>query len=161
MTIDYGHRGRSLAYSFPLADVNVAPDMPIGVPGSKPDLVLSSVAVVQDINLPGHTCVPDVISPLDFGAIGLGRLSGKNVQYQVRPVTRYIVTRYEYESSPDGLGRSAAGSTQKGPEYPNKEMAFEVATALCKQEHEQLGYPVGDERIKYPEMPGLMAQESK
>jgi hypothetical protein len=64
------------------------------------------------------------------------------VEYKVREVTRYIVTRWEEK---DG-----AGSCEERGEYSNCETAYEVAYALCKAEHDQLGYPPGDMRIIYP-----------
>ena len=73
------------------------------------------------------------------------------IEYRVRPVTRYIVTRYEEK---DG-GRSGASSPQG--EYENADMAFEVGYALCKAEHDRLGWPLGDERIKYPIHPSIDA----
>lgn len=70
------------------------------------------------------------------------------IEYRVRPVTRYIVTRFHQEG--DG---GSAGIDTKG-EFGNEEIAYEVAYALCKHEHRQLGYPLDDERIKYPDAPG-------
>lgn len=70
------------------------------------------------------------------------------VEYKVRPVTRYNVTRY----TPDDAGNGrASGSCETKGEYLNPEIAYEVAYALCKAEHERLGYAPGDERIQYPE----------
>ena len=66
------------------------------------------------------------------------------IEYRVRPVTRYIVTRYSQER--DRLG----GSSECG-EYDRYDTAYQVAYALCRAEHERLGYPLGDERIKYPQ----------
>lgn len=66
------------------------------------------------------------------------------VEYRVRQVTRFIVTRHHE----NGDGKTG-GTDQKG-EFDNMDMAYEVALALCKDEHQRLGYPVGDERIKYP-----------
>jgi len=69
----------------------------------------------------------------------------KKIEYRVRKITRYMITRFEeYEN--------CAGSTSKG-EYENEDTAFEVAYALCKAEHERLGIGVGDERISYPSRP--------
>ena len=65
------------------------------------------------------------------------------IEYKVRPVTRYVVTRFE----------SGAGSAQQG-EFDNADSAHAVAYALCRAEHERLGWPVGDERIQYPQLPG-------
>lgn len=75
----------------------------------------------------------------------------KAVEYRVRPVTRYIVTRFESERHDDGRVSACSNDCrQLGPEYANEETAFEVAYALCKQEHERLGYPLADERVQYP-----------
>jgi len=70
------------------------------------------------------------------------------VEYRVKPVTRYVITRY-YE------GQNVGGLDTKG-EYDNGEVAFEVAYALCKAEHERLGWPVADDRIQYPSKPACM-----
>lgn len=67
------------------------------------------------------------------------------VEYKVRQVTRYVVTRF-YRDDDCGTG----GVETKG-EYGNEDIAHEVAYALAKEEHARLGYDVGDERIKYPE----------
>jgi hypothetical protein len=67
------------------------------------------------------------------------------VEYRVKPVTRYVITRYEK----DGKGSSVS---TRG-EYDNPDVAWEVAYALCKQDHERFGYPIDDERIQYPRHP--------
>lgn len=64
------------------------------------------------------------------------------IEYRVRPVTRYIVTRFEESER--------GGSSGQLGEYDNNQVAFEVGYALCCAEHERLGWPPGDERIKYP-----------
>ena len=69
-------------------------------------------------------------------------MSIEKIEYRVVPVTRYVVTRYEQTA--DG------GSVGERGEYGNNEIGFEVAYALCRAEHEALGWPVGDERIQYP-----------
>lgn len=66
-----------------------------------------------------------------------------NVEYRVRPVTRYIVTRFHQ-------GDNGGGVETKG-EFDSAQIAYEVGYALAKDEHQRLGYPIGDERIKYPE----------
>lgn len=76
------------------------------------------------------------------------------IEYRVRPVTRYIVTRYERSASAQG---QLGGSVSLG-EYDNGDTAYAVAYALCKAEHEHLGYPIGDERIQYPLMPPSMTE---
>lgn len=73
------------------------------------------------------------------------------IEYKVRPVTRYVITRFE-TSGPDENGRGSGSSEAKG-EYDNQDVAYEVAYALCKQDHEKSGLPIGDERIQYPKRP--------
>lgn len=67
------------------------------------------------------------------------------IEYRVRPVTRYIVTRYEEQDA-----RCAKNATQHG-EYDNSKTAYEVGYALAKAEQDRLGWSLGDERMKYPE----------
>ena len=73
----------------------------------------------------------------------------KKIEYRVRPVTRYIVTRWEGECDPTGDVRGMNSVVQHGG-FDNHATAYAVAYALCKQEHDALGWPIGDERIKYP-----------
>ncbi len=69
------------------------------------------------------------------------------IEYKVRPITRYIVTRYEnWPPNPGGK----ASSTQHGT-FDDPTTAHLVAYALCKQEHQRLGWPIGDMRIQYPQ----------
>lgn len=75
----------------------------------------------------------------------------QKIEYRVRPVTRFIVTRWEREESDDGLASTAGSSRQIGNEYANAETAYEVGYALCRAEHERLGYPPDDARITYPQ----------
>ena len=71
------------------------------------------------------------------------------VEYRIKPVTRYVVTRYEHlDGVPDEPGKSSV--TQIGGEYASSDVAYDIGYAVCKQEHEKLGWPVGDERIQYP-----------
>lgn len=65
------------------------------------------------------------------------------IEYRVRPVTRYVVTRYHQNGS-------LAGVEGKG-EFDNESTAYEVGYALAHDEHSRLGWPPGDERITYPE----------
>jgi hypothetical protein len=67
------------------------------------------------------------------------------VEYRVRTVERYYVTRFEE-------GANEASSTSIG-EYSNADTAYAVAYALAKAEHERLGWAVGDPRIQYPRHP--------
>ena len=68
------------------------------------------------------------------------------IEWKVRPVTRYIVTRYESDNA------STGGSQQHG-EFDNFETAYAVAYALCSKEHSDLGWPLDDMRIRYPQRP--------
>lgn len=72
------------------------------------------------------------------------------LEYRVRPVTRYIVTRYTNPSAnePNVAG---SGKTETKGEFDSKETAEAVAYALCKQEHEAKGWQIDDPRIQYPE----------
>ena len=70
----------------------------------------------------------------------------ETIEYRVRPVTRYIVTRY------DANDETKSGSCRTLGEYDNRMTAQEVGYALCKAEHDRLGWAPGDERITYPEM---------
>ncbi len=77
---------------------------------------------------------------------------GKHVEYRVREIKRYTVTRHE--THVDEQGRESCGSsTQVGSHYDNYETAHAVAYALCAKEHGDLGYDLGDERIQYPRDP--------
>lgn len=64
------------------------------------------------------------------------------VEYRVRPVTRYIVTRFHKTDN--------GGGVETKGEFDSPVVAYEVGYALAKEEHQRLGYPVGDERIQYP-----------
>jgi hypothetical protein len=80
------------------------------------------------------------------------------IEYRVRPITRYVVTRYEEGAGDESVAVNArfAGSVQKG-EYDNPDVAYEVAYALCKDEHQTLGWEPGDNRISYPQRLELKA----
>ena len=67
------------------------------------------------------------------------------VEFKVRKVTKYIVTRYESD------GRTGS-STQHGT-HDSGETAYHVAYALCKAEHDRSGEPVGSMNFIYPDMP--------
>lgn len=88
----------------------------------------------------------DARSKTPEGRYGLG----KRIEYRVRPVTRYIVTKFEQDVEPEGYGSSGVGSSQVSGEYGNYETAYSVAYALCKADHERLGYAPDDDRVQYP-----------
>ncbi len=65
------------------------------------------------------------------------------VEYKVREIKRYIVTRFESTEN--------TGSSSVRGEYDNFDMAYNVACALAKMDRDNLGYPPGDDRIMFPE----------
>ena len=67
------------------------------------------------------------------------------VQYQVRTVSRFVVTRYEESDD------ARTGASETRGEYDNAEVAFEVAYALCKAEHDKSGEEPGSMNFIYPE----------
>lgn len=69
------------------------------------------------------------------------------IEYRVIPINRYIVTRYEADTNGEGRGSEERGT------YTSPDTAYEVAYALCKAEHERLGFALDDPRIRYPEHP--------
>lgn len=88
------------------------------------------------------------------------------IEYKVREVTRYIVTRWEGQKATvtyDAIGNRVVNSsnynmgvpakTSQHGEYNNGELAYTVAYALAKAEADRLGYGPGDDRIQYPEAP--------
>jgi hypothetical protein len=72
------------------------------------------------------------------------------IEYRVRPVTRFIVTRYERDE-PNERGLCGAGASSTHGEFDNHDTAYAVGYALAKADHERMGWPIDDERIKYPE----------
>lgn len=72
------------------------------------------------------------------------------IEYRVRPVTRFHVTRYEREDHENGL---CSGGCESRGEFDNEETAYQVAYALARAEHDRLGWPIDDERIMYPTRP--------
>jgi len=73
------------------------------------------------------------------------------IEYKVRPVTRYVVTRFEGRSE-DDQGGGYVGSSVCG-EFPSGYAAYQIAYALAHAESERLGLAPGDETVMYPEMP--------
>lgn len=69
----------------------------------------------------------------------------ENIEYRLRPVTRYVITRYEDQ------GDKGTAAIRTIGEYDNHDIAYEVGYALCKAEHEKLGLAPGDTRILYPQ----------
>lgn len=71
------------------------------------------------------------------------------IEYRLRPVTRWIVTRYETELPQDGV--TSKGTSSQHGEFDNADTAYAVGYALAAAEHQRLGYPPGDMRVQYPE----------
>lgn len=76
------------------------------------------------------------------------------IEYRVRPITRFVVTRYETRDEPDGL---AYGSASERGQYDNAQVAHEVAYALCKAEHDAAGTAPDDPGFKYPNRDDIQA----
>lgn len=55
----------------------------------------------------------------------------KTIEYRVRPVTRYIVTRFEHEAHESG---ACSGGCSTFGEYDNEGEAKKVMSALFSQE---------------------------
>lgn len=84
------------------------------------------------------------------------------IEYRVKPVTRYIVTKYE-ERGGDGnhstsddprIAENRVGTAKicgRG-EFDNAETAYEIGYALAKADHERMGWPLDDPRIRYPQI---------
>lgn len=71
------------------------------------------------------------------------------IEYKVRKVTKYIVTRYE--ESDEG---TTGSSTQHG-EFDREEVAMAVGSALAQADQERLGIPKFDTRIMFPASLGV------
>lgn len=83
------------------------------------------------------------------------------IEYRVRPVTRFIVTRFEKVGgehvAPNARNIGSVGSVGNG-EFNNADTAYAVAYALARADHERLGYELGDPRIRYPDAPDIFTQ---
>lgn len=99
---------------------------------------------VHPIN--GLRAVFALVPILPAAAGVLGEVKMSKIEYRVRPVTRYVVTKHEKLDN-------GSGSLRTLGMYDNPDMAQEVAYALCQADHERLGYPPGDMRIIYPQSP--------
>lgn len=73
------------------------------------------------------------------------------IEYRVRPVTRYVVTRFEHPND-----NTRPPSLKERGEYANAEVAHEVAYALCKAEHDAAGTALDDPDFKYPNTDDLV-----
>lgn len=64
------------------------------------------------------------------------------IEYRVREIKRFIVTRYE-QTAGNGVS-SVAG------EFDNSESAYRSAYAMAFAEREEAGLPPGDPSIQFP-----------
>lgn len=78
-------------------------------------------------------------------------IHNRQIEYRIKPVTRYIVTRHE-------SGDHSIGSEQIGNEYDTADVAYQVGYAVCAMEHQRLGWDIGDERIRYPADPAMASE---
>ncbi|RYG42975.1 hypothetical protein EON79_17875 [bacterium] len=81
----------------------------------------------------------------------------ERVEFQVRKVTRYLVTEWHSYDGEEGGG--GAGSHGHG-EFDGASAAFKVASALADVKHKELGWEEGDPRIQGPD-DGLVVEERK
>jgi hypothetical protein len=67
------------------------------------------------------------------------------IEYRVKRVERFIVTRYE-----EGKESLTGSSRQIGKEFDNFDIAYEVGYALAKADKERLGLGPGDDGVIFP-----------
>lgn len=79
------------------------------------------------------------------------------IEYRIRPVTKFIVTRFE---GPDDEAGNPPGVSSQHGEFDNADTAYAVGYALAKADHDRLGYPPADMRIIYPAHPRSVAVEA-
>ena len=73
------------------------------------------------------------------------------IEYRVKRVERFIVTRHEDPSDDPNV---KSGSTRQiGGEHDNADVAYEVGCALARQDAERLGLPPGDMGVIFPRHP--------
>jgi hypothetical protein len=80
------------------------------------------------------------------------------IEYRIRPVTRYVVTRFE-QSEPNEHGVCSGGCDALG-EFNNADTAYSVAYALCKLEHDKSGEEPGSMNFVYPDSPAAVFGET-
>lgn len=67
------------------------------------------------------------------------------IEYRVKRVERFIVTRYE-----DDASSKTVSVRQIGKEFDNFETAYEVGYALARGEQERLGIPAMGDGVIFP-----------
>jgi hypothetical protein len=83
-----------------------------------------------------------------------------SIEYRVRRVERFIVTRHESAVDPSG-GVHSVSSRQIGGEHDNADVAYQVGYALARQESELLGLPPGDMGVVFPQHPNEASFKSQ
>lgn len=81
-----------------------------------------------------------------------GLIGDRFTEFKVRPVTRYIVTRYDGVKRANGT-ESGSSPRQLGNEFANADTAYEVAYALARQEAEHRHLPIDSMGVIYPRHP--------
>lgn len=72
------------------------------------------------------------------------------IEYRVRPVTRYVLTRFE--SMEDAEGKGCGGSVGLG-EYQRADTAFHIGCALARDENKPSPIQGETKEVKFPEHP--------
>lgn len=73
------------------------------------------------------------------------------IEYKIRPVTRFVVTRFEQDA--DGMREC----TTRG-EFDNEQVAYDVGYALAKLDADNLKLPPDDMTVIFPEAVGSIGQ---
>jgi hypothetical protein len=71
------------------------------------------------------------------------------IEYRIKRVERFIVTRHERSDDPKIAGPNGV-VRQMGREFDNFETAYEVGYALARQDQEKLGLMPGDDGVIFP-----------
>lgn len=71
------------------------------------------------------------------------------IEYRVKRVERFIVTRYEAPTSSDGA-TTEVSVRQIGKEFDSFETAYEVGYSLAKEDQRRLGLPEDDMGVIFP-----------
>lgn len=88
---------------------------------------------------------PELNNALEDKAFTASSEDTGKVEYRVKKREVHFITRYVE------IGKSS--SVNQMGEFSDPNMAYEVAYAMAKLEHQKLGWQPGDERIVYPERP--------
>jgi hypothetical protein len=80
------------------------------------------------------------------------------IEYKVRPVTRWVVTRYQAGESSDDGRMCCAGRSETRGEFDNEQKAYDVGYALAKLEAGLRELPPGDMGVIFPDPVGSIGQ---